>query len=68
MNNFVIGKIYGTTKPFYFYLVVGAMLNIKSKYEVQENWQGDPCSPKTYMWDGVDCNFNDRDSVRIISL
>ncbi|KAF4399824.1 hypothetical protein G4B88_021038 [Cannabis sativa] len=44
------------------------MLNIKSKYGVQKNWQGDPCGPKTYIWDGLNCSFNGEDGVRIISL
>ncbi|PON88030.1 Mitogen-activated protein kinase kinase kinase [Trema orientale] len=47
---------------------VGVMLNIKSKYGVKKNWQGDPCAPKTYMWDGLNCNFSGQDPVRIISL
>ncbi|KAM6548596.1 hypothetical protein CsatB_020272 [Cannabis sativa] len=47
---------------------VGAVLNIKSMYGVQKNWQGDPCSPKIYTWAGLDCSFSGQDSVRIISL
>uniref|UniRef100_A0A803QII3 Leucine-rich repeat-containing N-terminal plant-type domain-containing protein n=1 Tax=Cannabis sativa TaxID=3483 RepID=A0A803QII3_CANSA len=33
-----------------------------------KNWQGDPCGPKTYIWDGLNCSFNGEDDVRIISL
>ncbi|XP_062104822.1 putative leucine-rich repeat receptor-like serine/threonine-protein kinase At2g19230 [Humulus lupulus] len=47
---------------------VGAMLNIKSKYGVSKNWQGDPCAPKTYKWDGLNCSYSGQDPVRIISL
>ncbi|GMN27481.1 hypothetical protein TIFTF001_001674 [Ficus carica] len=47
---------------------VGAMRNIKSKYGVKKNWQGDPCAPKTYMWESLNCTFNGSDPARIISL
>ncbi|KAH7867482.1 hypothetical protein Vadar_034086 [Vaccinium darrowii] len=42
---------------------VDAIWNIKSAYRVEKNWQGDPCVPKNYSWDGLQCN-----STRIISL
>ncbi|CAI9105669.1 OLC1v1004647C1 [Oldenlandia corymbosa var. corymbosa] len=38
---------------------VGAILNIKSTYGVQRNWQGDPCLPSSS--DGLDCfTFSDK--------
>ncbi|GMN27477.1 hypothetical protein TIFTF001_001660 [Ficus carica] len=49
-------------------LEVGAMMNIKSKYGVKKNWQGDPCAPIAYMWEGLNCTFNGSDPARIISL
>ncbi|KAF4381686.1 putative leucine-rich repeat receptor-like protein kinase At2g19210 [Cannabis sativa] len=45
---------------------VGAMLNIKSKYGVSKDWQGDPCAP--YTWNGLNCSNIGQDQVRIISL
>ena len=51
---------------------VDAIMNIKSKYGVKKNWQGDPCAPKAYIWDGLNCSYDDHDqshgSVRITSL
>ncbi|GLU22347.1 hypothetical protein SLE2022_384280 [Rubroshorea leprosula] len=47
---------------------VDAILNIKSIYELKRNWQGDPCAPQAYMWEGLDCRQNDNDPPRIISL
>ncbi|XP_060971592.1 probable LRR receptor-like serine/threonine-protein kinase At1g05700 [Cannabis sativa] len=44
-----------------------AILNIKSAYEVKKNWQGDPCTPEKFTWDGVKCNSKD-DQPRIIYL
>ncbi|KAL8149787.1 hypothetical protein AgCh_006700 [Apium graveolens] len=47
----------------------GSIMDIKSVYTVQkENWQGDPCAPRAYAWDGVGCSYNDSDFPRIISL
>ncbi|KAL5547997.1 hypothetical protein UlMin_003228 [Ulmus minor] len=44
---------------------VDAILNIKLVYGLKRNWQGDPCSPKAYRWNGLNCSYNPR---RIISL
>lgn len=50
-------------------LLAGSIMNIKSVYKVQKgNWQGDPCAPRAYVWDGVGCSYNDSDFPRITSL
>ncbi|XBJ26826.1 hypothetical protein VPH35_004178 [Triticum aestivum] len=36
---------------------VAAMAAIKAKYEVKKNWAGDPCAPKTLVWDGLNCSY-----------
>ncbi|XVE88773.1 hypothetical protein DITRI_Ditri19aG0095700 [Diplodiscus trichospermus] len=45
---------------------VDAIKNIKSTYKIRRNWQGDPCAPEAYLWDGLNCSYNG--SPRIISL
>ncbi|KAH1052129.1 hypothetical protein GYH30_021804 [Glycine max] len=36
---------------------VGAIVDIKSAYQISRlNWQGDPCVPKQYAWDGLICS------------
>ncbi|PWA59737.1 leucine-rich repeat transmembrane protein kinase protein [Artemisia annua] len=45
-----------------------ALWNIKSSYKVTKHWQGDPCAPQEFVWDGVRCSFNDTESPRIIYL
>ncbi|KAM0960679.1 hypothetical protein ACFX2I_025590 [Malus domestica] len=45
---------------------VSAITNVKSTYGVDKDWQGDPCTPEGYMWEGLNCTFNG--SPRIISL
>ncbi|XP_021834818.1 probable LRR receptor-like serine/threonine-protein kinase At1g05700 [Prunus avium] len=47
---------------------VDAISYIKSTYKIKRNWQGDPCSPQDYVWRGVNCNYQDFESPRIISL
>ncbi|XP_060672896.1 LRR receptor-like serine/threonine-protein kinase IOS1 [Ziziphus jujuba] len=47
---------------------VDAINNIKSSYGVSRNWQGDPCTPVAFLWAGLNCNYKDFDTPRIISL
>ncbi|PQP92355.1 senescence-induced receptor-like serine/threonine-protein kinase [Prunus yedoensis var. nudiflora] len=42
--------------------------NTKSTYRVKRNWQGDPCAPKEYSWEGLNCSFDGYEPPRIISL
>ncbi|KAK3220082.1 hypothetical protein Dsin_014052 [Dipteronia sinensis] len=37
-------------------------------YGVNRNWQGDPCGPRPYIWDGVNCSDDNSYPPRIISL
>ena len=47
-------------------ILVGAITKIKSTYGVKRNWQGDPCAPREYLWEGLNCDgYN---PPRIISL
>ncbi|KAK1425422.1 hypothetical protein QVD17_20774 [Tagetes erecta] len=45
-----------------------AVWSTKSTYGIKRNWQGDPCIPRDFIWDGVKCSNNDADNLRIISL
>ncbi|WOK99296.1 putative LRR receptor-like serine/threonine-protein kinase [Canna indica] len=47
---------------------VNAMMMIKSWYEIKKNWMGDPCAPKDFVWDGVNCTFSISDTPRITTL
>ncbi|URD94659.1 receptor-like serine threonine-protein kinase [Musa troglodytarum] len=46
---------------------VDAMMAIKSHYQLKRNWMGDPCSPKAYVWDGLNCSYN-TDPPRITNI
>ncbi|KAK7255507.1 hypothetical protein RIF29_28920 [Crotalaria pallida] len=47
---------------------VDAIINIKKAYGVDRNWQGDPCTPRAYMWEGLNCSSDDNNPPRITSL
>ncbi|KAH7866816.1 hypothetical protein Vadar_025395 [Vaccinium darrowii] len=53
--------------PLLLDMLVDAIRNIKSAYRVEKNWQGDPCVPRQFSWDGLQCNY-DSNFARIISL
>ncbi|KAG8055045.1 hypothetical protein GUJ93_ZPchr0001g31055 [Zizania palustris] len=42
---------------------------IKKYYNVRRNWNGDPCSPIEYCWEGLACDYgNGRQNPRVIRL
>ncbi|XP_070053214.1 probable LRR receptor-like serine/threonine-protein kinase At1g05700 isoform X2 [Nicotiana tomentosiformis] len=47
---------------------VDAIMDIKATYDVKKNWQGDPCFPKDYTWEGLRCNYSSSSCTRIIGL
>ncbi|XWS12023.1 hypothetical protein CRYUN_Cryun37aG0054800 [Craigia yunnanensis] len=47
---------------------VKAIMNIKSMYGLKRNWEGDPCAPQEYSWEGLNCSYEDSNPPRIISL
>ncbi|KAJ3704089.1 hypothetical protein LUZ61_007794 [Rhynchospora tenuis] len=47
---------------------VSAINTIKSQYQIKRDWYGDPCVPKTYAWDGLNCSDAVSGSPRITVL
>ncbi|CAJ1955356.1 unnamed protein product [Sphenostylis stenocarpa] len=47
---------------------VDALTTIKSVYGVTRDWQGDPCAPVAYSWDGLNCSYRGTENPRITSL
>ncbi|XP_027926507.1 LRR receptor-like serine/threonine-protein kinase IOS1 [Vigna unguiculata] len=45
-----------------------AITTIKSIYGVKRDWQGDPCAPVDYLWDGLNCSYSKNESPRITTL
>ncbi|KAL5575491.1 hypothetical protein UlMin_017190 [Ulmus minor] len=48
---------------------IDAIMNIKSTYKLnRSDWQGDPCAPSAYIWEGLNCTSSETDPPRIIFL
>ncbi|XP_059458017.1 LRR receptor-like serine/threonine-protein kinase IOS1 [Corylus avellana] len=47
---------------------VDAIAKIKSTYGIKRIWQGDPCAPKGYSWEGLNCSYDGDTPPRITSL
>ncbi|GJX39510.1 leucine-rich repeat transmembrane protein kinase protein [Tanacetum coccineum] len=45
-----------------------AIWNTKSAYKLKRNWQGDPCVPRKFLWEGLNCDYNDLNAAKIIFL
>ncbi|XP_019058335.1 PREDICTED: receptor-like protein kinase At3g21340 [Tarenaya hassleriana] len=47
-----------------------AIKNIEATYRLSRiSWQGDPCSPQQFLWDGLNCSYTNMSTPpRIISL
>ncbi|KAL5572504.1 hypothetical protein UlMin_022101 [Ulmus minor] len=45
-----------------------AIVDVKTTYQIVKNWQGDPCGPRNFSWDGLNCSYNASLPSRIISL
>ncbi|RWW74051.1 hypothetical protein BHE74_00018013 [Ensete ventricosum] len=48
-------------------MLVDAMEEIKLQYQIKRNWMGDPCAPRSYTWDGLNCVYSP-DHPRIIRV
>ena len=49
-------------------VIVDAITNIMSTYELKRNWEGDPCLPQAYSWAGLHCSYGSINPPRITSL
>ncbi|KAL5576866.1 hypothetical protein UlMin_018565 [Ulmus minor] len=47
---------------------IDSIEKVKSTYGLKKNWHGDPCLPKEFTWEGLNCSYDDLNPPRIISL
>ncbi|CAN6462021.1 unnamed protein product [Victoria cruziana] len=47
---------------------VNCLLDINKKYGISKAWSGDPCLPRTYIWEGLVCSNDSTSPLRVISL
>ncbi|KAL6846965.1 hypothetical protein ACP4OV_022818 [Aristida adscensionis] len=45
-----------------------AMMTIRTKYALKRNWMGDPCAPKAFAWDGLNCSYPSSGPAQITAL
>lgn len=48
--------------PFYLFNAVHAIESIKATYKLNKVWSGDPCSPRLFPWEGIECSYNDNNN------
>uniref|UniRef100_K3XS30 non-specific serine/threonine protein kinase n=1 Tax=Setaria italica TaxID=4555 RepID=K3XS30_SETIT len=68
LNAFEIYTVKPMTEPTTNDMDAKAMITIRTTYAVKKNWMGDPCAPKTYAWDGLNCSYSSSDSAWITAL
>ncbi|KGN59852.1 probable LRR receptor-like serine/threonine-protein kinase At1g51810 [Cucumis sativus] len=47
---------------------VDAIGSIKKFYGITKDWQGDPCAPKTFAWEGLNCSYDASNPPSITGL
>ncbi|KAL1293041.1 hypothetical protein AAHE18_19G043100 [Arachis hypogaea] len=48
---------------------VGGMRDIKSAYQISRlSWQGDPCLPDQFAWEGLTCNYQTNPRITSLNL
>ncbi|XP_074579606.1 putative LRR receptor-like serine/threonine-protein kinase At1g05700 [Curcuma longa] len=48
---------------------VDAITTIMGQYQLKKNWIGDPCAPKGYAWDGLNCSYTSNStSIETVNL
>ncbi|KAM0855771.1 hypothetical protein ACQ4PT_049558 [Festuca glaucescens] len=45
-----------------------AMMAIRTTYRLKKNWMGDPCAPKAFAWDGLNCSYSSSGPASITSI
>ncbi|VAI55434.1 unnamed protein product [Triticum turgidum subsp. durum] len=45
-----------------------AMMAIQDDFGVIENWMGDPCTPKAFIWRGLNCSYPPAGASKIMAL
>ena len=70
LNVIVLHVLYANSNILFKFMVVIAIKNIRAVYGVNKiSWQGDPCVPTHFLWDGLNCSNTDKSiPPRITSL
>ncbi|XP_031473191.1 probable leucine-rich repeat receptor-like protein kinase At2g28990 [Nymphaea colorata] len=52
----------------FYTIAVDAITGIRDYYQIKKNWASDPCLPKLYPWEGVNCSYGNPMSPTITGL
>ncbi|XP_014500547.1 LRR receptor-like serine/threonine-protein kinase IOS1 [Vigna radiata var. radiata] len=63
-----IYRVIDSQNPETFQGDVDAITSIKSAYGMEWDWEGDPCAPAAYLWDGLNCTYLGNEFPRITAL
>ncbi|KAG2266928.1 hypothetical protein Bca52824_074007 [Brassica carinata] len=55
INAIEVYQVNESLQPPTHQLDVDAIMKIKAMYRVKKDWQGDPCVPIDYSWEGLNC-------------
>jgi hypothetical protein len=44
------------------------MMAIRTTYMLTKNWMGDPCAPKAFAWDGLNCRYSSSGPASVTAL
>lgn len=44
------------------------MMAIRTAYMLKKNWIGDPCAPKAFAWNGLNCSYSSSGPAWITAL
>uniref|UniRef100_A0A8R7JVU9 non-specific serine/threonine protein kinase n=1 Tax=Triticum urartu TaxID=4572 RepID=A0A8R7JVU9_TRIUA len=68
INAYEVFSVFTTTNVGTESQDASAAMAIKANYQVRKNWMGDPCFPKTMMWDRLNCSYAAAKPPRITSI
>ncbi|OQU79365.1 hypothetical protein SORBI_3008G134300 [Sorghum bicolor] len=68
LNAFEIYSVKPMTEMATNGLDAKAMMAIRERYALKKNWKGDPCAPKAFAWDGLNCSYPSSGPAQITAL
>ncbi|CAN6456900.1 unnamed protein product [Victoria cruziana] len=68
ISGFEVYKAYEAIRYVTYSQDINALIEIKGLYNLKKNWVGDPCLPRGYFWEGLNCSFSNPAEPRVFSL
>ncbi|XP_031487489.1 putative leucine-rich repeat receptor-like protein kinase At2g19210 isoform X2 [Nymphaea colorata] len=68
LNAFEVYKVFQLSGSATDTIDVLVLTDIKQFYQLKKNWVGDPCFPKDYPWDGIECDDSSTPKIQTLDL